>query len=68
MLPVSPETIATWVKESKFPKPIKLGNSMLAWNLDDVESFIAQLTEGSGQCPATTLDQSMPTWRDANGR
>lgn len=68
MLPVSPETIAAWVSESKFPKPIKLGDSVLAWDLDDVESFIAQLTEGLGQCPATTPDLSMSTWSDANGR
>jgi predicted DNA-binding transcriptional regulator AlpA len=41
-LPVSPATIWRWVREGKFPKPFKLGQSVTVWDLDLVESFIAQ--------------------------
>jgi predicted DNA-binding transcriptional regulator AlpA len=49
LLPVSPATIRRWVIESKFPKPFKLGTSATVWNLDEVESFIAQLAKDHEQ-------------------
>jgi predicted DNA-binding transcriptional regulator AlpA len=45
LLPVSPATIWRWVRESKFPKPFKLGASVTVWNLEEVESFISQLAK-----------------------
>ena len=42
MLPVSPATIWRWVREGKFPKPFKLGDSVTVWDATEVEAFIAQ--------------------------
>lgn len=39
-LPVSPTTVWRWVREGRFPKPFKLGDSVTVWNLDQVEAFI----------------------------
>jgi predicted DNA-binding transcriptional regulator AlpA len=41
-LPVSPATIWRWVREGKFPKPFKLGQSVTVWDLAQVEAFMAQ--------------------------
>lgn len=41
ILPVSPATIWRWVRAGKFPKPFKIGTSVTAWKMTDVESFIA---------------------------
>ena len=41
MLPVSPATIWRWVREGRFPKPFKLGDSVTVWNADEVNAFIA---------------------------
>lgn len=41
-LPVSPATIWRWVREGKFPKPFKLGQSVTVWDLDAVEEFLAE--------------------------
>ena len=42
LLPVSPATICRWVREGKFPKPFKLGDSVTVWNASEIEAFIAQ--------------------------
>ena len=47
MLPVSPATIWRWVRESKFPKPFKLGESVTVWDAAEVEAFIAKRSAGS---------------------
>jgi predicted DNA-binding transcriptional regulator AlpA len=39
-LPVSPTTVWRWVREGRFPKPFKLGDSVTVWNADEVEAFI----------------------------
>jgi predicted DNA-binding transcriptional regulator AlpA len=41
-LPVSPATIWRWVREGKFPKPFKLGDSVTVWDLALVDAYIAQ--------------------------
>ena len=41
LLPVSPATVWRWVREGKFPKPFKLGDSVTVWNAGEVEAFIA---------------------------
>ena len=41
-LPVSPTTIWRWVREGRFPKPFKLGDSVTVWNADEVDEFIAR--------------------------
>ena len=49
MLPVSPATIWRWVREDKFPKPFKLGESVTVWDAGVVENFIAQRAGGAAQ-------------------
>jgi predicted DNA-binding transcriptional regulator AlpA len=41
-LPVSPATVWRWVREGKFPKPFKLGESVTVWDTAEVEAFIVQ--------------------------
>lgn len=41
LLPVSEKTIWTWVREGKFPSPIRL-NGRTVWNLSDVKTWIAE--------------------------
>lgn len=46
-LPVSPATIWRWVREGKFPKPFKLGESVTCWDAAEVEAFITQRAGGA---------------------
>ncbi|VTU36849.1 putative transcriptional regulator [Variovorax sp. PBL-H6] len=46
LLPVSPATVWRWVREGKFPKPFKLGESVTVWDAEAVESFIARRANG----------------------
>lgn len=41
LLPVSEKTVWTWVRENKFPRPIKL-NGRTVWRLSDVESWLRE--------------------------
>lgn len=41
ILPVSEKTIWTWVREGKFPQPIRI-NGRTIWRLSDIEQWIAQ--------------------------
>ena len=45
-LPVSPATIWRWVREGKFPKPFKLGESVTVWDVAEVEAFINNRSKG----------------------
>ena len=47
LLPVSPATVWRWVREGKFPKPFKLGDSVTVWDATAVEDFIAKRSEGA---------------------
>lgn len=40
-LPASAATIWRWVREGKFPKPFKLGESVTVWNEAEVDAFIS---------------------------
>lgn len=46
LLPISPATVWRWVREGKFPKPFKLGDSVTVWDAAQVEAFIAQRSGG----------------------
>ena len=46
LLPVSPATIWRWVREDKFPKPFKLGDSVTVWDASEVEAFLARRAGG----------------------
>lgn len=41
LLPASPATIWRKVKDGTFPKPVKLGDRITAWRLDDIEAWLA---------------------------
>lgn len=41
-LPVSPTTVWRWVREGRFPKPFKLGDSVTVWDAAEVDAFIAR--------------------------
>ena len=40
MLSVGKSTVWEWVKESKFPKPIKLSEHVTVWKLSDIEEWV----------------------------
>jgi predicted DNA-binding transcriptional regulator AlpA len=44
ILPVSPATIWRWVRDDKFPKPLKLGPCVTGWHAHEVDAFIAERT------------------------
>jgi len=46
LLPVSPATVWRWVREGKFPKPFKLGDSVTVWDAAAVEDFISKRAGG----------------------
>lgn len=41
LLPASPATIWRKVKAGTFPKPVKLGERITAWRMDDIEAWLA---------------------------
>lgn len=51
ILPMSKATIWRMVKDSKntFPKPVKLGNRITAWKLEDVAAWLSSRHEVGGK-------------------
>jgi len=45
LLKVSKETIYSWVRKNKFPKPMKLGPRTSAWLKQDVEKWLREKKE-----------------------
>ena len=41
MVPCSRSTLKRWVREGKFPAPVKLGDRMTAWRASDVTAWLA---------------------------
>lgn len=39
-LHISESTLWRWVREGKFPKPVKLGEAVTAWRARDVEAWL----------------------------
>ena len=46
IIPVAPRTIWHWVAAGRFPRPIKLGDNVTAWRVEDLRRFLA--TAGTG--------------------
>jgi len=40
IIPVSKATIWNWVKQNKFPKPVKLSDRVTVWRVEDVREYI----------------------------
>ncbi len=45
MIPVSKASIWRKVKDGSFPKPVKLGDRITAWHMDDIEAWLASRHE-----------------------
>lgn len=41
VIPASPATIWRKVKDGTFPKPVKLGERITAWKIEDVNAWLA---------------------------
>ena len=42
LLPVTEKTLWTWVREGKFPKPLKLSSNVTVWRMSEVEAWIEE--------------------------
>ena len=39
---VSRPTLYRWIKQGKFPKPIRLGANMVRWKASDIEAWLTE--------------------------
>lgn len=44
-LPVHRNTLWRWVREGRFPQPVRLGQNITAWRLADVEAWERSIEE-----------------------
>lgn len=49
LVPVCPATIWRWVKDGKFPAPIRLSGRVTAWEVAKVDAWIQSQAEGGQQ-------------------
>ena len=42
MLSIGKSTVWAWVKDEKFPPPIKLSDYVTVWKLSDIDDFVHQ--------------------------
>ena len=42
LLPVTEKTIWSWVRDGKFPKPLKLSTNVTVWRTSEVEAWIEE--------------------------
>ena len=47
ILPIGATTLWRWVKEGKFPQPIKLSPRVTAWRAEDVRDWMARHQEAA---------------------
>ena len=40
IVPVSAATIWNWVRQGKFPKPVRLSPAITAWKVQDIRDFL----------------------------
>lgn len=40
IVPISKSTLWAWVKDGKFPKPVKLGPRTTAWKVSEIRDWI----------------------------
>lgn len=50
LLPIQKSTLYRWIKEGRFPSPIKLGPCVSAWPLSQVLDWI-KTKEGQNEAP-----------------
>lgn len=44
---LSKATIWRWVRDGQFPKPIKITNRVTVWKSNDIEAYIASVTQNA---------------------
>ena len=42
LLPVTEKTIWSWVRDGKFPKPLKLSSNVTVWRMSEVEAWLEE--------------------------
>ena len=47
--PCNPSTIWRWVKEGKFPKPVKISDGVTAWDLEAIEAHDRAMAAGEAK-------------------
>lgn len=45
VIPISKSTLWEWVKQGKFPPPVKFGTRFTCWKVEDVREFVRRLNE-----------------------
>ncbi|MBE1159635.1 helix-turn-helix transcriptional regulator [Dyella acidiphila] len=43
LVPVSASTLWQWVRDGKFPKPVKLGERITAWRVEDIRAYLEKV-------------------------
>lgn len=43
LIPISASTLWQWVREGKFPKPVKLGPRTTAWSVESVRAYLERV-------------------------
>jgi prophage regulatory protein len=43
LIPIGRTTFLNKVKEGKYPKPVKLGERITAWRVEDIKALIAEM-------------------------
>lgn len=46
-IPISDATLWRWIKQKKFPAPVKLGPGVTAWRVSDVQAWAQGITNNS---------------------
>ena len=50
LIPVSRSTWWAGVNTGRFPKPVKLGERMVAWKVEDIREYIKKANQGERWC------------------
>jgi prophage regulatory protein len=44
LVPISASTLWQWVRDNKFPTPVKLGPRITAWRVEDIRAYLEKVT------------------------
>lgn len=48
VIPVSKSTLWEWVRQGKFPAPVKISSRITCWKIEDIRAFIEKLNDQGG--------------------
>lgn len=43
LCPISSSTLWQWIRDGKFPKPVKLGERVTGWRVEDVRAYLEKV-------------------------